>query len=409
MMPTPSYLNFTQPLVMYDASTTREISATNPCKPTPLQGISFANCPLIAALASVAWVNRKFIIDNISGPDANGNYTFTFWYYMTSSAAAGATADPASSTCISVSLSGLLNTVDANNNPAGIKTYVTVAPQVLLDSNARLYNASGMFYGAGSGITNEIWPALFERAYGKFCFFVNGISPAAGALQCTKGNDAKGNTTYTITGPDPSYADLANLTMPQWGGNAGISLMYLTGRNCFQLSTTAASFTVPQYSRIPTNVNSTSLYTFIKGAFCAEARITVTYGVYKTRYPLVAWTSFSGSQYSATTIRAGHCYSVLGVFDSLNGSLNKKSYIILRDTFGLDPDASLTGVSPDGNGSWKYADARFPIGATTQYPVGTGVKFPQYLNLSQKDGIFGLDQSVFSTYFPSIGWAEGYI
>jgi len=186
MMPTPSYLNFTQPLVMYDASTTREISATNPCKPTPLQGISFANCPLIAALASVAWVNRKFIIDNISGPDANGNYTFTFWYYMTSSAAAGATADPASSTCISVSLSGLLNTVDANNNPAGIKTYVTVAPQVLLDSNARLYNASGMFYGAGSGITNEIWPALFERAYAKFCFFVNGIPRQPGPCSVPK-------------------------------------------------------------------------------------------------------------------------------------------------------------------------------------------------------------------------------
>ncbi|MGB7787127.1 hypothetical protein [Methanoregula sp.] len=369
-----------------------------------MQGESFCDCPLMAALASIAWVNRMFIVQNTTKNNivnADGStstsYTFTFWDY-----GVGNTIGQ------NVPLNGPLNPVDANNNPKGIKTLVTVNAQVLLDNNSRFSDPNGTFYGAGSNNANEVWPALFERAYAKFCYYENGINPSSGALQCANSNDQYGNLVHIISGPDPAFADVQNLTMNQWGGNAGIGLMYLTGRNCFRISTTSANFSVPLNSSIPTNVNSPSLYNFIKAAFCSESRLNVTYGRYKTRYPLVAWTYPSGDQYSPSTIPAPHCYPILGVFDSTDGSGNNKSYIVLRTTYGLqDPSANLGNVSPVGNGSWNYWDARFPIGSTGKYP--SAGRIPQLLDLSLPgDAIFGLDQAVFSTYFPFIGWAEGY-
>ena len=52
-----------------------------PSYPTPTQGESLCNCPLIAGLASIAWVNRQFILHNIAPAGIAGNYSVTFWDY----------------------------------------------------------------------------------------------------------------------------------------------------------------------------------------------------------------------------------------------------------------------------------------------------------------------------------------
>ena len=382
-----------------------------------MQGESFSNCPLMAALDSIAWVNRMFIVNNIFGPDSNGNYTFTFWDYGQNT-----TTSSNNTMGMDIALNGAINPVNQNNNSAGVKTYVTVSPQVLLDSNSNFSDPYGTFYGAGSSNTNEVWPALFERAYAKFCYYENCLTPTAGALSCTNGVDANGNPTHIISGPDPNYTDVLNLAnnpaysgQNLWGGNAGVGLMYLTGCNCFQLSTTSASFTVPQNSHVSAGANGTSLYNFIKIGFCSET--TVVYGKNKTRYPLVAWTypngcQLGGVQYNTNAslgIVPSHCYAILGVFDPTNGCANSHHYIVLRTTFGLSDPTAQVNVSPSGNGLWKYWDARFPIGSTGKFPPNTSGKLPQTLDLSLSgDAIFGLDQAVFSNYFQSIGWAEGY-
>ena len=193
------------------------------------------------------------------------------------------------------------------------------------------------------------------------------------------------------------------------GGNAGVGLVYLTGKNCFQLSTTLAAYAPPLYSHTPAAAASPSLYNFIKLGFCSETG--VVYGLYKTKYPLVAWTYAAGDQYNANPslgIIASHCYSILGVFQP-PAAENNHSYIVLRTTYGLSDPAAQVNVSPADNGNWTYGDARFPIGTTGKYPPAPGTHNQKTLDLSvQGDAIFGLDQAVFSNYFQSIGWASGY-
>ena len=105
-----------------------------------MQGESFSNCPLMAALDSIAWVNRMFIVNNIFGPDSNGNYTFTFWDYGQNT-----TTSSNNTMGMDIALNGAINPVNQNNNSAGVKTYVTVSPQVLLDSNSNFSDPYGTF------------------------------------------------------------------------------------------------------------------------------------------------------------------------------------------------------------------------------------------------------------------------
>ncbi len=363
----------------------------------------------MAALASVRWVNRMFIVNNTYGPDASGNYHFTFWDYgvgnpMTTTDTMGGI----------VGLYGVINPVSGAGDPTGVRTIVTVSPQVLLDSMGKFSDPAGTFYGAGSCYANEVWPALFERAYAKFCYYENGLTPSSGPLTCAPGTDPNGNPAQIISGADPTYADLLALGNPAimqnyWGGNAGIGLVYLTGRNCFQVSTTSAIFTVPPYSHVSAGAAGPSLYTFIKNGFCSAAT-----GLRKTRYPLVAWTyppggALGGVSYNTSAslgIVASHCYSILGTFDANNGCTNGHSYIVLRTTFGLSDPTALPNVAPAGCGTYMYGDLGFPIGST---PASAAAGATQTLNLSTlTDAIFGLDATQFSNYFQSIAWAEGY-
>jgi len=422
----PTYLPFSKavpPLVFYDPSTIQEISLTNPCKATPTQSAGFSNCPLIAALASLVWVNRNIVTNpNNTAPviDTNGNttgYTFTFWDYgqknsMTINNVMGQ----------NVATSGFLNPLDASGNPVpGAKITVTVNFEVLLDSNFHFSDSNGFFYGAGSILPGEAWQALFERAYGKFCYYENKIPlPSTGNIPtCTNG---------VIGGSDPTYNDLLmlgnNPAQPQlnfWGGNAGIGLVYLTGCNCFQLSTVPNNcdsngntfYSVPTGSSLPATTNSSSLYSFIKAAFCSENRKPYPYGLNKTRYPLVAWTYAAGAQFNGSPIMSAHCYTLLGTVDASNTS-NGKNHIVLRDitkAATMIPTNSDIITSPSGGSSWPYWDARFKIGvlAQSQYPPSSASKLPHSpVSSPASNGIFSLDEAQFKVYFQSIGWAEGY-
>ncbi len=399
-------------MVFYSDKFTDKISAAMPSWPTAVQGQCYGNCPFIGALASVAWVNRNFIRKNITGPDALGKYTFNFWDYSKIDVIK-LPKDPTN---------GIqLNPADAYGNPAGTQVQVKVSPQVLQDNNLLASDANRISYGAGSANTNdkitEIWPALFERAYGKFCMYVNGLSLNSAPGQPLSLKDLMETT------KDPLYSDLKNLTTVQWGGNAGMGLVHLTGLNCFAYSTTSAAFNA--LGGLPAGATGGSLYNFIKAGFCSE-NVNVK-GLNKTRYPLVAMTYASedlspakkydqnsnpnGIQYDSTTIVANHCYPVLGTFDSTDG----KHYIVFRTTFGLmDPARDFPvnnflklAQTPDS--TWKYNDAQFKFGTIAQYPTSAAVRISLSLDLAiSGDAIFGLEEGSFKNYFSMISWAQGY-
>ena len=417
--PAVSYQNTPGNLAFYNPNPIPAISAANPSSPTPMQGECFCNCPLVAAMDAVTWVNRKFIANNTAPPDINGNTTFYFWDYGSQNPMI-----PNNLMGAPVIINGQINVVPLPPPPQvppaayPVKTKVTVSNQVLLDGAGRFSDPGYTSYGASSTNANESWPALLERAYAKFCYYENGLNLTTGPLACTYGVDANGNPLKTITGPDPAFADLAAMTaappVNYWGGNAAIALAYLIGKPCFQLSTVPVSinnnpptYNVPTSSSIPTNVNSGSLYSFIKGAFCSSNA-----GIRKTRYPVVAWTYANGSQLNGVAfsnlpsqgIMASHCYAVLGTFDATNGCTNGHSYIVLRTTFGLSDPLNLAGVAPSTWGLWQYRDTGFPIGGTG---MSVAINIPNQFNLSIiTDGIFGLDATVFSNYFQALGWCE---
>ena len=412
--PAPAYGGFAPPKVFYDPSTPNNVSAANPSFPTPKQGQCFSNCPLMAALDSIAWVNRKFIVNNITGPDAGGNYTFTFWDYGQNNPMTGVLGMMSTNSTnigANVPLNGVLNPV-LNNAACCTKAQVTVSGQVLLDGGGNFSDGNGIPYGAGSSIANEMWPALFEKAYAKFCFYENNMPLLGGIyLNSVHGHDANGNPVNIINGPDPSYADLLMLgngpaapATNYWGGNAGIGLAYLTGRLCFQYSTAAAAYAVPELSHLPAGAAGNSLYNFIKAGFCSAAQ-----GNHKTRWPLVAWTYPAGNQFnpdSTQGIVAGHCYAILGTFDAANGCNDGNKYIVLRTTYGLSDPLALAQTAPAGTG-WQYNDEGFPFPGTAAAPAAGGAL--KNLNLTiLTDAIFGLNAAVFSNYFQSIAWAETY-
>ena len=406
--PAPSYQAIHAPMVFQSSTFLAPLSESSPSYPNPVQGQCLCNCPFIAALASIAWVNKNFIMQNGS-VNKSGNYTFNFWDYK------GQVMPTSTNPAIA------LNPVNASGNPTGVLTPVTVGPQVIQDNNLKMSDSNGIFYGAGSNNANEVWPALYEKAYAKFCMYENSIP-----LISTKQPISSGNLTNTSY--DPTYADVLNLSKTQWGGNAAIALMYLTGRNCYAYPTASSGFTA--LGGVSATVSAgPSLYNYIDLGFCQESNIV--FGLYKTRYPLVAWTypsesaspaglynaktNPSGIQYNNPSgIVANHCYPILGAFDSNNGS-NGSSYIVLRTTYGVqDPNPNLAGAPPltlarSPSSIWQWGEAEFPIGLTPQNPGNAATQYMPTRDLSlQTDAIFGLEQSQFQKYFSYIGWAKGY-
>jgi hypothetical protein len=339
---------------------------------------------------------------------------------------------------------GVGNCIQLPNATIGTPITVTISPNVVLDSTGAMSNNNGP-YGAGSSNANEIWPALYERAYAKFCYYETGITqPSTGAV-LTEAN-------LTNTAFDPTFSDVQSLTAAQWGGSGVMALMYLTGLPCFPLSTQTTAFptgtTGGVTGNIGTNANSLSswsaaataslkgtpltsmcgLYYYVLNGLCSEG--TKVYGLYKTRYPV---TAISGNPTVSPTVTFGsgtivpnHNYSVLGVFDAPNGY----HYFVLRNTFGTNPPsypnpaANLNAGSVVASGAWSLPssstspapyDAEFlmqgGVTAAPQYPTSTRVAhLPMSFNFSPTtlNGVFALEQGAFINYFQSLGWAQGY-
>ncbi|MGA2105525.1 MAG: hypothetical protein ABSG06_09070, partial [Methanoregula sp.] len=311
----------------YCTSSPNNVTPSNPSSalpsyPTPLQGEFLPNCPFIAALQSLAWVNRNFIISNITGPNSGpGNYSVTFWNYPNTSY---------SNFSQQVSLSQNVGGSQINSgwgNP--VSTTVVVNGTIALNgSNQMVDPKTNMSYGAGSRNSNEIWPALYEKAYAKFILYQYGAISAS-QLQSTSA--------------DPLFCQVCCLTSVQWGGNAGIALAYLTGLPCYSYSTASSSFSPMGNLNCSAQGN---IYNYIKTGFCNQ--MVDVYGVKKTMYPLVAWTypsesaspaglysasNPSGIQYSSSSILPNHCYPILGIFEpTISGST--AHYIVLGTTFG---------------------------------------------------------------------------
>ena len=166
----------------------------------PLQG-QLCNCPFMAGLASLTWVNKTYIQKMVTGPDAKNYYTITFWDY------------PGTSNMVSLLAGASSNPVDANGNPvAPVAVPVTVnAITRLQDENFKTGDGNG-YYGAGCTVAGELWPVIFEKAYAKFCLYKKNAL-AMSALQ-------DGNI-------DPDA--ISSLSKDDWGGNAVAAMMYMTG------------------------------------------------------------------------------------------------------------------------------------------------------------------------------------
>ena len=415
----PAYGNY-PPGVLFSAAFNTSVTPITPAKanpsyPTPAQGESLCNCPLMAGLAAIAWVNRQFILNSITPADNVGNYSVTFWDYPNAGSPPQVPVPGLNAGC---QLNGLWG------NPVPVT--VTVSGTIPLVNASPVDPATGMTYGAGSCNASEIWPALYEKAYAKFMMYRAGI-PSLEKL------DAAGNpsslTVADLADPtmDPSFSEVQNLTPVQWGGNAGVGLMYLTGMPVYAYDLTSTAFTPTGH--VPTN--TPGIFMYIKNGFCSQTNAP-PYGVYKTRYPLVAWTYPDGSQpvgvtYGPGGIIADHCYSILGFKMVTNADNSVSNYIILRTTYGTGaiantvPNPNPLGLQPLVNApAMTCYDALFLIKApkpytASYYPTGINPR-PNNIAINLANGIFGIEASIpctnnlttFQNYFSMLGWAEGY-
>ncbi|MFZ0674390.1 hypothetical protein, partial [Methanoregula sp.] len=374
-----------------------------PSYPTPTQGESLCNCPLIAGLASIAWVNRQFILHNIAPAGIAGNYSVTFWDYP---AAAYPPPVPVPGQGAGCQLNGLLG--------AAVAVPVTVSGTIPLLNASPVDPATGMTCGAGSSNVNEIWPALYEKAYAKFMMYKAQI-PSHEKL------NAAGNPSPLQIGDlanpamDPNFGEVQNLTQVQWGGNAGVGLLYLTGLPCYAYNLNSAAFTPTGHI----NVATPSVFTFIRNGFCRNTAVA-PYGLNKTLYPLVAWTYLDGTQPAGVAynngIIAGHCYAILGIM-----TVGASNYIILRTTYGT---GGIAVAAPNPNPlnlqplvvapAMTCYDALFTIGALAPFYPPTLLPHPNNIPINLTNGIFGIEASIsctnnlttFQNYFSTIGWAD---
>jgi len=242
-------------------------------------------------------------------------------------------------------------------------------------SNKLFLGANGMPVYAQPTPQNEIWVAIYEKAFAKF-------------KACTP--DADGN-------PDISK-------LP-WG-SALDALVNLTNK---KYSFTTAP--LPQTAFLTKNAPPSPYrgkqcvdYFDIISTVCSPIVISG-----KTQYPMVAWTYDSedntpiwkakGLRYRSDAdqtrmLLPKHTYSILGYYKIPNGD----KYIVLRDPKGSVPcgdafiSSYLTSRPPDTSYYWD--------------PVGIAAKFKP-IDLSKCScGVFGLRVDAFTGCFSGFGWVQ---
>jgi hypothetical protein len=311
----------------------------------PIQG-NVSDCFFLAALGSCAW-NTTSLLPTIPikpGNNFDTNFSIPFWWFDINQPMTTATAFVLKQTAVSNKLF-----LGAN----GMPVYAQPTPQ------------------------NEIWVAIYEKAFAKF-------------KDCTP--DAEGN-------PDISQ-------LPSKTGSALSALVNLTKK---KFSFTTAP--LPQTAFL-TRDAPPSPY---RGQICVDY-FDVIYTVCsrtaisgKTQYPMVAWTYDSedntpiwkakGLRYRSDTdqtrmLLPKHTYSILGYYKIPNGD----KYIVLRDPKGSVPcgdafiSSYLTSPPPDTSYYWD--------------PVGNAAKFKP-IDLSKCScGVFGLRVDAFTGCFSGFGWVQ---
>jgi hypothetical protein len=189
---------------------------------------------------------------------------------------------------------------------------------------------------ASSDTPNKIWPAVYEKAY--YQWLENPLAPPNHPLFCK----------YTA-----------------WQSPVTV-LKQLTGKN-------------PDSKQDCLNANPDTVFSHID-SLCDDYR-SITNRV--IRYPAVAWTNTSGTQYTDNTIAAQHCYSLLGVTGSKTGTppvWTTNKYVVLRNPYGKRKgDPVMPGYLSIG---FWYNN----------------------INLSDNDGIFALRADQFVKYFAGYTW-----
>jgi hypothetical protein len=245
-------------------------------------------------------------------------------------------------------------------------------------NNTLLVDPAGTFNRCGAVSKNyyELWPSFIEKAYAKFCQYKN----IGGIYDLTWLNTAANN-------PDR----MSSMTREQWGGNPTTALAYLTG--C-----TKVDVKVPNAVPKCGVTAPASHYDYIKKCLCTDA---AGVNVRRTKYPAVAWTYGSGAQFNNTCgIFANHCYALLGIVE-----YNASQYIVLRDTFSVDPAGchQISDTAP-----WTSMDSEYDICKKFKVPpvphASNTWKTWDFTNKS--DAVFGLSEADFTLYFEWYGYVN---
>ncbi len=186
--------------------------------------------------------------------------------------------------------------------------------------------------GCATSHTPKIWPAVYEKAY---YLWLEGLP----------------NLT-----DHPHYCKFTGWQSPV------TVLKQLTGKTATQQNCL--------------NANPDTVFSNID-TLCADYNRIATNRVIK--YPAVAWTNDSGSQYADTTIAVQHSYSLLGVTGTKSGTTWTSKYVVLRNPHG-----------------WGRGDPVLP---------GSLYTGPWYnITLSENDGVFALKADQFVIYFTGYAW-----
>lgn len=293
----------------------------------PIQSFSMKNCHLVAALSSIAWVYKAFF------PDKGNVNVYNFNFYDN-----------------------------------GTKIPVSIS--------ANLFSDGAVPCGATSNnwdtVDHESWPALWEKAYAKFCMYKILRKP-------------DGSPYYSLADLQNSAKDPVYSLLPKgsdWGGNPVTVMKWIMNKSALYYAPRDASFTYGASTY-------TNFYDLIKKGICNTPNIPAGCNGAKTLAYMGAWTYLNNAEanehsqyttviYDTTALVADHCYSLLGMFEE-----NAKRYIVLRNPYGKYDPTHL----PVGTGPWKYKE-----GASTLT-----------FSFTPNDGIFALEESTFKDYFEMFG------
>jgi hypothetical protein len=314
----------------------------------PVQG-NVSDCFLIAALGSCAWNTTATLIPIKPTNNFASSFTISFWSY--------------------------------DRTIVPIDTTKMVLKQIPV-SNKLLLRDDGMPIYAQPTSQNEIWVAIYEKAFALF----------AGCTQDINGNPDISQLPTTLK-PSDALSILVNLN--------------LNPKRKFSFDPkyppqTACSMNPPS---LTFNGQTYADYFEIIKTACTLNAINSSSG--KTKYPMVAWTYDSeayspwksqGLKYRYPTtnkermLMAKHTYSILGTYSSGNSK-----YIVLRDPYGTLGSTPLTD---------SFIPTYLPPSSSLWDPVQDHSKFlPRDLS-TYPCGLFGLRVDAFTNCFSGFGWIQ---